>query len=409
MSRILGHVSGTSSLASAPGTGLIPSRGRSRQALSALSLTAALLSGCSTLPSSGPTAGQIVNRANDQRNEFRFDIVPLDSRAVETLNQAQASRAAALRTLALLAGPPRRDTLGPGDTLTISIYEVGVSLFGRGTAGGAGGAGFDPAAHGEKFPEVQINEGGQITLPYVGTIQAAGRTVGEVEAEINQRLARQSQRPQAMVTLSKNLSNTVIVSGNVNRPGRYDLTFQGERLLDAVALAGGATASSEDTLVRFARGDQTIEQRLDSIRAASRDNLLLLPRDTVELITRPRSFTVFGAAGRVSQVSFETGGVSLAEALARVQGPNDNTADPTAVFIFRYDDTIDPASGAKPVIYRLNLLQPASYFLAQRVAMQDKDVIYIANAAANQPSKLVNIINQLFSPLLTARILTRNN
>ena len=375
-----------------------------------LSLAAALLSGCSTLPSSGPTARQIVNRADDQRNEFRFNIVPLDSRAVEALNQAQASRIAASKTLTLLAGPERRDTLGPGDTLTISIYEVGVSLFGRGVAaGGASGVGFDPAAHGEKFPEVRIDESGQITLPYVGQIRAAGETVRSVEAEINRRLARQSQHPQAMVTLAKNLSNTVIVSGNVNKPGRYDLTFQGERLLDAVALAGGATASSEDTLVRFARGDQTIEQRLDSIRAASRDNLLLLPHDTVELITRPRSFTVFGAAGRVSQVSFETGNVSLAEALARVQGPNDNTADPTAVFIFRYDDASDPASGAKPVIYRLNLLQPASYFLAQRVAMQDKDVIYIANSAANQPSKLISIINQLFTPFVTARILTQKN
>lgn len=382
------------------------SRKGGRPALAALSLTAALLSGCSTLPSSGPTARQIVNRADDQRNEFRFNIVPLDSRAVETLNQAQASRAAASRTLGLLAGPPRRTVLGPGDTLTISIYEVGVSLFGR-TA--VGSAGFDPAAHGEKFPELRIDADGKVTLPYVGTIQAGGLTVGELETEINRRLAGQSQRPQAMVTLTRNLSNTVIVSGNVNKPGRYDLTFQGERLLDAVALAGGATASSEDTLVRFGRGDQTIEQRLDSIRAGSRDNLTLAPRDTVELIARPRSFTVFGAAGRVSQVSFETGGVTLAEALARVQGPNDATADPTAVFIFRYDDTIDPASGTKPVIYRLNLLQPASYFLAQRVAMQDKDVIYVANSAANQPSKLVGIINQLFAPLLTARVLTRNN
>jgi polysaccharide export outer membrane protein len=39
--------------------------------------------------------------------------------------------------------------------------------------------------------------------------------------------------------------------------------------------------------------------------------------------------------------------------------------------------------------------------------MHDKDVIYIANAAANQPSKFVNIINQLFSPFITARAITR--
>jgi polysaccharide export outer membrane protein len=53
------------------------------------------------------------------------------------------------------------------------------------------------------------------------------------------------------------------------------------------------------------------------------------------------------------------------------------------------------------------MLKPQSYFLSQRFAMRDKDVIYIANAAANQPSKLVGIVNQLFSPFVTARAIAR--
>ncbi len=54
-------------------------------------------------------------------------------------------------------------------------------------------------------------------------------------------------------------------------------------------------------------------------------------------------------------------------------------------------------------------MQPSSYFLSQRFAIRDKDVIYIANAAAMRPAKLVNIINQLVSPAVTAKILTQNN
>ena len=61
----------------------------------------------------------------------------------------------------------------------------------------------------------------------------------------------------------------------------------------------------------------------------------------------------------------------------------------------------------KPVIYQLNLMKPASYFLSQRFKIHDKDVIYVANAAANRPAKLVSIINQLFSPIVTARALTQ--
>lgn len=361
------------------------------------------LAGCSTLPSSGPTASQVVKRANDTRNEFQFAIVPLDSQAVESLNKAQAARSAAAATVASLAEPSKDAVLGPGDILNISIYEVGVSLFSAAAASPSGG--FDPSAHGEKFPPLTVDEQGQIHLPYIGDMTVAGLTPGQVEKAVNARMAKTSQRPQALVTIEKNVSNTVYVTGDVNKPGRYDLTYNHERLLDAIAAASGASASSEDTLLRFERNGTVVEQRLDAIRAGSPDDIMLAPRDHIELVKRPRSFTVFGATGKVSQVSFETGAVTLAEALARAQGPLDSTADPTAIFIFRYDDAIDHPRGSKPIIYRLNLLDPASYFLAQRVAMQDKDVIYIANAAANQPSKLVAIINQLFSPIVTARYL----
>jgi polysaccharide export outer membrane protein len=115
---------------------------------------------------------------------------------------------------------------------------------------------------------------------------------------------------------------------------------------------------------------------------------------------------VFGATTKVSQVSFETGEVSLAEAMARVSGPNDSQADASAVFLFRYDGELEKAAGERPIIYRLNMLDPASYFIAQRFKMRDKDVIYVANASANQPSKFLGVINQLFAPFVTVRAAT---
>jgi len=192
----------------------------------------------------------------------------------------------------------------------------------------------------------------------------------------------------------------------VRRPGRFDLSLQNERLLDAIALAGGADYSSEDTVVRFTRGTRTVEERLARIRSGAGDDLVLVPGDRIELIKRPRSFLVMGASTRVSQVSFETGDLSLAEAVARAGGPTDSVADPSAVFLFRYDPAA-AGKGEQPVIYRLNMMQPVNYFLSQRFAVRDKDVIYIANAAANRPAKFVSIINQLFSPFVTAYALTR--
>jgi len=368
-----------------------------------LSLTlAVLLAGCSTLPSSGPTAAQVVARAKSDKGGLSFSIVSLDGNTVERLNEEQAKRIALARSMASLAEPPQPIRLGPGDVLNVDIFEVGVALF----SGAAQSEAFDPSAHGEKFPKVVVDDEGMISLPYIGRLTVASKTPHQVEQDINARLAGKSQNPQAIVTIDDNVSNTVYVSGDANKPGRFALTYGRERLLDAIAAAGGSAATAEDTLVQLARGGAIVEQRMGSILPASKDDLVLEPGDRIQLIKRPRSFTVFGATSKVSQVPFENGAVSLAEALARIQGPNDATADPKAVFIFRYGDAIDEARTSRPVIYRMNLLDPASYFLSQRFAMQDKDVIYIANAAANQPSKLVAIINQLFSPFVAARVLT---
>ncbi len=362
------------------------------------------LAGCATLPSNGPTARAVVRQSRAPDGTNRFRIVDLDQASVTTLDGLERDQAAKLPTLASLDANARVDLIGPGDVLTVTVFEVGVSLFAGTRAGGIPG-GFDPSAHDQSFPATVVDADGRVDLPYLGSIPVAGLTPDQARVRIVAALRGKSQDARVLVTVSQNVTNTVYVAGTVTRPGRFPLTLARERLLDAIAAAGGSANSSDDTIVRFVRGGRTVEQRLGTIRAGVPDDLVLNPGDRIELIRRPRTYTVFGAATRISQVAFETGEVSLAEALARSGGPSDATADPTAIFLFRY--SVQGLGDAEPVIYRLNLMKPESYFLSQRFAMHDKDVIFVANAAANQPSKLVGIVNQLFSPFITARAIAR--
>ena len=370
-------------------------------------LLTGLLGACATLPASGPTRGDINHSAAGATNQIGFRIVDITAPVVGDLDARAAAVDNAQPTLASLAEAANNDVVGPGDALSIGVYEVGVSLFG--SSGSASGEGYDTSARGAAFPSIVVGRDGSITLPYIGRLVVAGHTPTEIQAMVVRGLRGKSQSPQALVTVRQNLSNTVYVGGDVRKPGRFELSLQRERLLDAIALGGGAAFSSEDTLVRFNRGSRTLEERLGRIRAGAVDDLVLVPGDRVELIKRPRSFIVLGATTRVAQVPFETGDLSLAEAVARAGGPQDERADPSAVFLFRYDPEASTAQSGKPVIYRLNMMDPSSYFLSQRFAIRDKDVIYIANAAANRPAKLVNIINQLFSPFVTARLVAKNN
>jgi len=123
------------------------------------------------------------------------------------------------------------------------------------------------------------------------------------------------------------------------------------------------------------------------------------PGDRLMLINDPRSFSVMGAPGRVEQFPFSRSKTSLAEAIATAGGVNPGLGDPAAIFVFRY---VANADGEEvPIVYHLNMMEASAYFLAQRFDIQNKDVIYFGNASANQPGKVLQLISQLFSPLMT--------
>jgi polysaccharide biosynthesis/export protein len=356
---------------------------------------AGLVGGCASLPVSGPTGAQVVRQAH-QADGFRL----VEVSGVAALPVPKMAAAA------VPPAPPLRasDTIGPGDVLDIQVYEAGVTLF-AGSASRAGSAGaingYAGAAQAERLPPARVDDGGLIRLPYVGPIRAAGRTPGEMEGAIRSALKGMSQNPQVVVSFARQVSNSVIVGGEVGRPGRLELTGVHEDLSDVIALAGGWRGESRDLAVKLSRGQGRVDLRLsDVIDGAARD-MAVAPGDRIELLRAPRSFAVMGAAGRVEQVPFPSARVTLAEAVAMAGGAHPQAGDARAIFVFRLESGADGVEA--PVVYHLDMMRGGSFFLAQRFAMQDKDVLYVGNAAANQPGKLVQLISQLFSPVVAVQ------
>jgi polysaccharide export outer membrane protein len=297
--------------------------------------------------------------------------------------------------------PPPTDMIGPGDILDISIYEAGVTLFsGGGSAEGqVSQVGINPGVQVQKLPPSRVDDNGDIVIPYAGKLHVVGHTVGEVQTMIQHALRGVSQNPQVLIALREVITNSVIVSGEVAKPGRLVLQTNQERLSDVVALAGGYRGNARDLTLRVVRRNEDIDIRYSDLIENTTLDTKAYPGDRFMLISNPRTFSVMGASGRVDQVPFIRSSVSLAEAIASSGGTNPNLGDPAALFLFRY---VEDAQGQDvPTVYHVNLMNAGSYFLTQRFAMRDKDVLYFGNAAANQPSKVVQLISQLFSPILT--------
>jgi polysaccharide export outer membrane protein len=377
-------------------------RAKHSPAASLLITSTLLLGGCATLPTSGPTAGEI-SKAQQQLD--RFDLVDVDESA---LTRITASPSTGRGRLAPLAVDGMVDTIGPGDVLQISIYEVGAPLFG--SRGGGSTELTTGSSSSEALQPVTVARDGRITIPWANDVIAAGKTTDELAAELRAAYRRNSENPQVMVSIRENVNNTIIVQGDVKKPGRLPLTLARERLLDVIAIAGGSTNPSLDSIVKINRVDRAAEEPMSAIEPGSDDDLRLLPQDRISVTYRPRTFTVLGATGKVSEIPFTSPRVSLIEAIGRSGGPSDERADPAAIYVFRYEPAEydgSPAQGSRAVAYKLNMRRPESYFLAQRFEMRPRDVIYVANAGANIPTKAIQVLSLFFSPFYTAKVLSQ--
>ena len=171
--------------------------------------------------------------------------------------------------------------------------------------------------------------------------------------------------------------------------------------------------------MRLSRGGVTATIPMESLVSNPPENIYAQPGDVLTLVRLPQSFTAFGATGQNSQIQFTAEKMTLVEALAKAGGLQDQRADPAGVFLFRYRAAGDrqragpaairhrPGAASSPVVYRLDLRNAKSYFLAQRFPIQDKDIVYVANADLNELQKFFALLNTLTGPVISGVVLSR--
>ena len=260
------------------------------------------------------------------------------------------------------------------------------------------------------LPDKTVDADGTISVPFAGQIKAAGRTPGQLQRDIAGRLKGIAHDPQVLVKLSQNVTSYVTVVGDVASSTRMPLSPRGERLLDALASAGGVKQSVDKVTLQVTRGDTVASLPLQTVIREPRQNVPLRAGDVVTALYQPYSFTALGATGKNQEIDFEAQGISLAQALARAGGLQDNRSDAQGVFIFRLEDaaalpwpmkpvrtTID---GKVPVVYRVNLRDPNAFFAAQNFMMENKDLLYVANAPVAELQKFLNVIFSVAYPIV---------
>ena len=357
------------------------------------------ITGCSTVSSSGPKKSSILKLANPD-NPSRAQVVDVNETIADQLQRFEK------RTLfsETLSGGAYSGVIGVGDLLQVSIWEAPPAVLLGGSLGALGSG----HAQTVQLPVQMVDKNGVIQIPFAGSIKVKGKLTSEVQADIVHRLKDMANQPQVLVNTVQNNSAAVTII----REGKsvtLPLTPKGERVLDAVSAIGGVPYAADKTTLQLTRGKTVRSLPLIQITQDPRQNIFLQSGDVITSTLQPYSFTALGASGKAGEINFESQGISLAKALGRVGGLQDNLADASGVFIFRYENPEilnlaenTPAANANhkiPVVYRINLKDADAMFYTQNFPMRDQDVMFVANAPISDLQKFLKVVSALTSPI----------
>jgi polysaccharide export outer membrane protein len=344
-------------------------------------------------------AGEIIALAADDPINRPYEIFEISPNVVSAVQHRGPG------SLATRFGDARRGaepTIGVGDTVLVNIWEApGGILFASSNITSV------PSSTGVRtstVPEQVVGRDGAVTVPFAGRIQVAGQTPRAVEASIRKGLEGKTTDAQVVVNVTRSVSNTVTVTGEVANSSRVPLSVGGDRILDVIAASGGLRAPINETYVELTRGKSFARVPLIQVTNNQRENVYVRAGDTLALVRAPQKFLAYGATGSNAEIPFDADGITLAEALAKAGGLLDYRSDPGGVFVFRYEpaalvEAINPGSflasvqPTVPVIYRLDLRTPKGFFLAQKFPILNRDVIYVSSAPFTDIQKVMGVVS----------------
>ena len=238
----------------------------------------------------------------------------------------------------------------------------------------------------------RVSASGDLTLPMIGTLRAAGLTVGQLESDVAAALQKYIRNPKVAISVTEFHSQPVSVIGAVTTPGIVQL--QGKKtLVEVISMAGGLKndAGQSVTITRQkewgslplpgARLDPTgqfciAELKLKDVLEARNpeQNIMIRPNDIIS-VPRAETIYVLGAVKRAGRFALnESDTLSVLQAVSLAEGL-ERTASPQKAKILR----IAPGATRRAEV-PLNLKKIFSGEMAD-VVLQPDDILFVPDSA----------------------------
>lgn len=338
--------------------------------------SALLLGGCAIAPGSYFDAGAESAPLNDL-----VEVEPITPGLINAQRSAADSdsvRQASKKQRASIDGYQYR--IGKGDVLSITVYDHPELTIPSGSERSAEEAGNT------------VHDDGTIFYPFIGRINVEGSTVREVRKRIAGRLNPYIAEPQVEVKIAAFKSQDVVISGEVEKPGRQPITNVPMTVLDAVSRTGGLTEQANWHGVQLMRDGETRTISLYAMLNEGQlgDDMLLKDGDVLHVpeLDEQKVF-VMGEVGEPQTLPMGRSRMSLTEALTRSGSMEETKADASGIFVFRRQPQ---RSDKLARVYQLDARNAAAMVLGTQFRLEPTDVVYVTTTSLGRWNRVVNQI-----------------
>lgn len=339
-----------------------------------------------------------------KEKDFKPDIFEITPRLVAKLNQTPYASTALTHT--------------PLETKAFSDYQVGIGdvlaiiVYGHQDITNPAGTTQNVESSGRL-----VDAKGDIYVPFIGTINVAGRTVEDVRKEVTHGLAKVIREPQVDIKVLQYRSQKVYITGDINQPCAVSIQDIPLTIVDALAAcqsslsAGGADVTTTGVnAVKLVRAGEVYPINLSRLYQQGGKPVALQDDDRLIIDQNFNRIFVIGEFNKQIAPPYAAGGMSLADAMAAGGGLDLNTANAGGIYVIRgfVDEVSTPENGLKtvvrPRIYHLDASSVDALILADQFKIQPRDVVFAAPASlVNYNRALAQItptLNTLFQTFL---------
>ncbi len=343
------------------------------RSLSLAVLAGFALQGCMFSPGQYLDTSEIGNEGSPESS--RVELIPITPKLIA---QNAATYVSSSVPAELLAFKPDAYKIGANDVLYITVWD-------------------HPELTAPSGAQQQIDANGRIVrpdgtifYPYIGKIDAAGKTIEELRAIISQSLAQYIDSPQVDLGVIRFASQKVTLSGAVSKAGPMAITTSPLSLTEAMGAAGIDIGNADLSGLLLTRDGREFHLDMDALnkKGSQLYNVYLKDGDQLYLpYNDKKKIYVMGEVNLPQALKFKTKNMNLADVIGTVGGLNQTTSNGNALYVIRGAENLETGPAK---VYQLDAKSPTAFAIASQFELQPQDIVYVGPAQVTRWNRLIS-------------------